>query len=450
MTRIHGTGTVTRHRGKWIARLPAEHGRRSLGVYETKEEAADVVSAALAELVASPLEQLTLGEWGSRWMRARDVRTGTLARDVSRWNLYVLERPLGRMPLAEVRESHVEEWLQSLRGKAAQTRQNALGILRQALDAATRSGGPLAGKANPAERVKLKRRASDSTSEGWTWLRQWELEEALVLDVSFRSRAFWTVAAYSGLRAGELCGLRWDDVDFLRGVLRVRHSRGQPTKGGKPREVPLLRPALEALKAWQSLYDSARVYSPSRLVWPAKDGSFHADGYDAGWSKAVKGTSFEHARFHDLRHTCASHLLQGTWAPELIERPLRLEEVRNWLGHKDVQTTQRYAHLCSDAIGGLVKKSGTGLAPNLSRLGELNPGPTVYETDALAQLFPKKGRKRPDGASSGARLLRAARVYAEAVERGDIYKDMRGIELVEVVLEVVADASLLDAAAEVG
>jgi integrase len=50
-------------------------------------------------------------------------------------------------------------------------------------------------------------------------------------------------------------------------------------------------------------------------------------------------------RFHDLRHTCASHLVSGTWG-----RAWRLEEVRDYLGHSNISVTQRYAHMSPHAM----------------------------------------------------------------------------------------------------
>lgn len=85
-------------------------------------------------------------------------------------------------------------------------------------------------------------------------------------------------------------------------------------------------------------------------------------GYDAGWAdvpelgRAAPYVAFgwrrragiaRDSRSHDLRHTCASHLVMGTWG-----RVWRLDEVRDFLGHTDVAVTQRYAHLAPDALLG--------------------------------------------------------------------------------------------------
>jgi integrase len=86
-------------------------------------------------------------------------------------------------------------------------------------------------------------------------------------------------------------------------------------------------------------------------VFPTHLGGMYSRGYDANWVTQWRKKSgcAEHVRFHDLRHTCGSHLVMGTWG-----RPFTLMEVRDWLGHSDIKTTQRYARLAPDALKNLV------------------------------------------------------------------------------------------------
>jgi hypothetical protein len=252
-----------------------------------------------------------------------------------------------------------------------------------------------------------------------------------------RSRLLFIFAMFTGLRAGELCGLRWEDVDEARGVVHVRWSRGEPTKGGKPREVPLLAPALTAIRAWRTMSKAAQTRSHLALVWPARDGGYHADGYDADWPKMKKMAGVtRRVRFHDLRHTFASHMLQGTWAPGLVARPLRLEELRDLLGHADIAVTQRYAHLCSDAVASLFHRDTNGTHA-LSRLGDLNSGPTVYESDA-DPVQVREIRAVDDVVSRAvSRLARASLRAAESVSAGDRWVPHRTMDLVEAVESVL-------------
>jgi integrase len=109
----------------------------------------------------------------------------------------------------------------------------------------------------------------------------------------------------------------------------------------------------------------------------------HALGYDAGLARALERAGItRRMRFHDLRHTCASHLLQGTWAPALIREPLRIEELKAWLDHSDIGVTQRYAHLAPDVILGKVASSrdarSGAMGPIFFKIGPLTGA--IFET----------------------------------------------------------------------
>ena len=146
------------------------------------------------------------------------------------------------------------------------------------------------------------------------------------------------------MRAGEIWGLRWEDVDFDEREILVRYSFDGPTKGGKVRRIPMLPPVLEALARWRRRDDVTRA---AGLVFHARDGAMHTRGYDAQWAKKWRSAAAvrPELRFHDLRHTCASHLIMGTWG-----RAWRLEEVQVVLGHASRTTTERYARLAPDSI----------------------------------------------------------------------------------------------------
>lgn len=134
----------------------------------------------------------------------------------------------------------------------------------------------------------------------------------------------------------------------------VRHSRDEATKSGHIREVPLLAPAREALELWREVAPGVG----DSLVWPGEDGACHVDGYVAGWPRVRRLAGIREAvRWHDLRHTCASHLVQGSWG-----RVWSLQEVREVLGHSSTRVTERYAHLCPGGIHAAAAQT-TGLGP---------------------------------------------------------------------------------------
>lgn len=389
--RPHGTGSITRLRGgRHLARLPESLGRGSIGTYDTEEDARVALAIRMEEIArGDDTDSLTVDRWGQRWLTAREASGSYrhVAQERARWSVYVTGSPLGRLPLRDVEASDVRAWLGALKGTrraklSGSTRANALTIVRAALTGAVEAGHIAA---SPAAGVRLARGAMRKTHEGWSWLRADELEAMLLAAPNSKARSLWTVGAYAGLRTGELLGLRWADVDFERSELTVRHTRDDAPKTQRAlRVVQLLEPARDALHVWRTL--SASVRSRAGLVWTSPTGGCHVLGYDAGFAETRRAVlPGRRCTIRDLRHTCASHLLQGTWAPGLIARALRLEEVRDWLGHTSITVTQRYAHLASDGARSLVRTRAlpVELVAERSHFRELNPGPTVYETDSV-------------------------------------------------------------------
>jgi integrase len=153
----------------------------------------------------------------------------------------------------------------------------------------------------------------------------------------------YSTALYTGMRAGELAGLQWKDIDFNRRLITVSHSYGGPTKNGETRYVPILDALLPLLLEW-------RDKTPSIcFVFENKSGGMHQESsrifqetlhkvLDRGkFPRAIRsGKIKRYIVFHDLRHTFASHwMMKGG----------NIFKLQKILGHKSSQMTQRYAHL---------------------------------------------------------------------------------------------------------
>jgi integrase len=151
----------------------------------------------------------------------------------------------------------------------------------------------------------------------------------------------YAAAIYTGMRAGELLGLRWEDVDLDSRLITVRRSYGKPTKTGAIRHVPVLDPLLPVLRAW-------REQNPLEWVFPGQTG--RRQGPSARVLQEILHRCREKAKlegeqgritFHDLRHTFASH-----W----VMKGGDLYRLQKVLGHKSPQMTMRYAHLAPEAF----------------------------------------------------------------------------------------------------
>jgi integrase len=357
--RRNGEGWVEKHGETFRARRWGDDGRKETiaSGLESREEAEGVLAVFMEGLAAeSPVAGESLASWSRKWLDARELdgvhRSVTRDRHAFK---RVSKEPIAELPLAAVTPRDVRDWLaaQVKTGAAKQTIANALNLLRVCLESACEQGKL---ERNPALGVKVPRIAS--TKEKWTWLRAAELEKLLAGDSE--ERDIYAVAVYTGLRAGELFGLEWPDVDLEHGVASIRHSwQGTATKRGEARRVSLLEPAIEALRRQHTRSKDRRN------VFPARDGEARTKDQMPDLGAALRAVGIDrHVRFHDLRHTCASHLIQGSWAPHLVARSMRLEEVQVWLGHTSPATTARYAHLCPEAVAGLVVRTPPALPPN--------------------------------------------------------------------------------------
>ena len=153
------------------------------------------------------------------------------------------------------------------------------------------------------------------------------------------------VGLRTGLRRGELLGLRWFDVDLVGDRLTVRQNYVEgvfgPPKSGKPREVPLGQEVRGALAAHLAAQRAAGVPVDGRdaLVFCEADGHVLTDGKCAyPLMRATQRAGLRPIGWHTLRHTFASHL---------VMRGVPLKVVQELLGHALIATTMRYAHLQS-------------------------------------------------------------------------------------------------------
>jgi integrase len=153
------------------------------------------------------------------------------------------------------------------------------------------------------------------------------------------------VALLTGARRGELFDLTWGAVD-------LEHARvtftGTTTKSGLSRHVPLCTEAKAVLQIW---YDQqpAKRQEPEALVFPSPQGGDRLDNISTAWGGLVKASKLTGFRFHDLRHSFASKLVQAG---------VDLFTVQKLLGHATPTMTQRYSHLADEHLTAAVAKLG--------------------------------------------------------------------------------------------
>jgi integrase len=149
--------------------------------------------------------------------------------------------------------------------------------------------------------------------------------------------AFFTVAAFTGLRLGELLALRWGDLNFTDRLVHVRRSftRGhfKPyPKGRRRRSVPMIDQVIPPL---DRLSQRAHFTAAEDLVFVnSAGGVIEESALRRRMWKALDAAGLKRVRLHDLRHSYCT----------MAVRAYRLDEVKAYAGHVDIATTQRYVH----------------------------------------------------------------------------------------------------------
>lgn len=122
MTSERKRGSVTPWKGQWRVRLTVEGTRRNLGLFRTREEADEVLEAALVQLADRP-SGLTLLAWGEKWLdrRERSPAHRSSQKDRSRWRTHVVAAPFATKLLRRIERRDVVAWVRELLRTPAKT-----------------------------------------------------------------------------------------------------------------------------------------------------------------------------------------------------------------------------------------------------------------------------------------------------------------------------------------
>jgi integrase len=217
-------------------------------------------------------------------------------------------------------------------------------VLKQALSKAVR--WELLSR-NPADSV-------DPPKVEWKPVQTYDLPQTADVIETFRGRPLFIpvlLAALCGLRRGEICALRWKNVDLAGRQLSVVESleqtktglRFKSPKSGKGRTVALSETVVDELWAYRACRAQEMLrlgvgLSDEDLVIAHKDGSQIAPIYiSQQWARLIAKTALARLRFHDLRHAHATHMLANGVHPKIASERL---------GHSKVSITlDLYSHV---------------------------------------------------------------------------------------------------------
>jgi integrase len=350
--------------GTWyfVTELPAgpkgvrrQERRGGFPTQKAAQVAMDAVKTRVCSGSYADAGKLTVGEYLQRWIVGKGKLRPSTRASYSQHIANHLEPAIGHIRLSELRSFHIAEMLANIRAgdgenkaPGAATTQRIFATLRNALATAVQQGLIIV---NPCTTVEIESESEQhATSTVWT-----PQEAATFLDYVDADRLgiLYDLTLTTGMRRGEVIGLRWQDVDLERGVLSVRQSVvqvggtehvGQPKTRKSTRRVPLDKATVALLKAHRKRQVAEQLQWGE--AWLDTDGRVFTREDGRGLSPEWLSRQFKLLskracvpiiRFHDLRHSSASLALAGGV-------PLRVVSER--LGHSSIGiTADLYTHV---------------------------------------------------------------------------------------------------------
>lgn len=321
--------------------------RMSLSLEEAKKTEADIRNDLSARATESKPQTITLDDVWSKYLPWAKENKASWKDDEYNY-LKHLKPVFGDKALDEIRPFDIEEFISGMKGSQNSqgreyqpaTIKHQIVLLRRLFNVAIK--WDMFQKINPVTRVTIPK-IDNQITEFMTPEQAERLLEVLETWKCMVSGAFVKFAFYTGLRRGELFKLKWADVDMERGMITLRSP-----KGGKTITLPVSSAALETLKS---------LDATSEFVFPGKGGKQMED-FKSPWDRIRKAAGLpDDFRFHGLRHNFAS---------QLVSNGVGLEVVKELMTHKDMITTQRYAHLLPGALKDAAEKSSSILTQGKS------------------------------------------------------------------------------------
>jgi integrase len=342
----------------WVADYFDQAGQRHLKTFEKKKEAEGWLDGAKAEVRTgthtADSTSKTVGAAGDEWIaeaEADGLERSTIAQYRQHLDLHI--KPLiGTMKLSRLTTPAVHYFRKQLRkARRSPAMVDKIVVSLGSIVAYALDGGMVA-KNVVRDARRARRRGQEKRERNLVEIPTKAEIRDLIARAAGRWRPFIITALFTGLRASELRGLTWDDVDLERKVLTVRqradawNTMGAPKSEAGQREVPLAPMVVNVLKEW-------------RLACPRKDGALWLV-FPNGTGKHESHANILNRGFWPLQVACGMvgpdggakyslHALRHAAASLFIDQGMNPKRVQAIMGHANIQITfDTYGHLFRD------------------------------------------------------------------------------------------------------
>ena len=362
-----GEGSIYQRKsdGRWVASfLPDGERKRRYFYGKTRKEAYEKLQKALQAQKQGTLTKgrpQTVKQFLEHWLE--DVHKEHVRLNTYRIYRQYLEKHvfpvIGHIQLQKLSPEHIQELyaLKLKEGYAAETVRGIHRMLHKAFEDAVnwnKMSYNVCGKGKVKQPRPVKYEAHPLTKE--------QAKQLLQVAKGGLLEGLITLAVATGMRRGELLGLRWHDINFDEGSLQVRHTmdragrygiiEGDPKTEKSKRRIFLPQFVLEALKIQRIRQLEAKEKAGS--AWQERDivfsnelGGFTEPTHlNRRFKKLLADAELPDMRFHDLRHSAATILLGMGVNPKLVQE---------LLGHSQIAVTMdRYSHVLPSMQKGMM------------------------------------------------------------------------------------------------
>lgn len=330
--------------------------RRSLET-EDRRIAERIYAKVVTEIVEGryferiPGEMITFSEMMERYIEEITPKKVCPEKEILRVNRHLIPF-FGSYFLSQITPKLINAYKQKRysQGVKPDTINRELSIMRHAFTVAVKEWEWL--KESPFKKVseekgKVKRER---------WL-SFEEEERLLSSSPDWLRDFITFAAWTGMRLGNIISLKWDQVDMHKRLIYIGGTGQRRTKNREPVVIPMNQKVFELLKR------RARVRRiDTDLVFTSPTGRpLEPSNLRRSFREVLRKAGIKDLRIHDLRHTYGTRLAQAG---------VDLFTISRLLGHKDIRTTQRYAHHSTLSLRLAIERFEREFGTNLTQFGD--------------------------------------------------------------------------------
>ena len=306
-------------------------------------------------------DKITVSEWYYTWLfdyRIKDLKPKSFEKYEGIYRNYIKDSELGKVKLKDLRATHIQRYYNKLQNQDNKPPSTIKGIntrLKPCLGEAERQGYI---NKNYCKMVTLPK---DNSTKNIQVLSQSEQQRFISAIQGHKLEILFLIALSTGLRLGELLGLKWNDINLNTGMLTVNRTLSRiknqttgkyeiieqiPKTKNSNRVIPIPSNVLTKLKEYKKIQGKQRLfvgeaYINNNYVFTDDIGNPIDDKRPGRNLKSIlKKLDIEPIKFHALRHTYATRLFEANVPPKTVQV---------LMGHYDISITMDiYTHVMED------------------------------------------------------------------------------------------------------